>query len=300
MLYSLVMGHLGTFYRGGWLLYSFQSVVRILNHFWERHGCLITYPYDIEKGAGTFNPMTFFRVLGTQPWSCAYVEPCRRPTDGRYGINPNRLYRYFQYQVILKPQVDNVQQLYLQSIENIGIKLQEHDVRFVEDDWSSPTIGATGLGWEIWIDGVEVTQFTYFQNMGGIPLDVISVEITYGLERLCLFSQKKDNIFDIQWDNHHTYGDLYQDAEREFSKFNFELANIKLFFQQFSDELSECEQLIGENCIFPAYDCLLKASHIFNVLDSKNAFTGSDRAKFVFKIRKQANHIATKWVQQNR
>lgn len=271
---------------------TFQEIIMALEKFWAREGCLLWQPYDIEKGAGTFNPATFFMVLGKKPWSTAYVEPCRRPTDGRYGENPNRLTHYYQYQVIIKPSPDEIQKTYLKSLSAIGIKTAHHDIRFVEDDWESPSLGAWGLGWEVWLDGMEVTQFTYFQQVAGIDLDPISVEITYGLERLALFSQRKSNVFELMWDNDHTYGEIHRESEREFSKFHFELTDEKLMRQRFIEEENECRRLLKENCVLPAYDSVLKASHLFNLLEARGVLTVNERTHFIARVRALANGAA--------
>jgi glycyl-tRNA synthetase alpha chain len=275
---------------------TLQEIIMSLNKFWSKKGCLIAQPYDIEKGAGTFNPFTFFKCLGKEPFKVAYVEPSRRPTDGRYGENPNRLQYYFQYQVIIKPAPSNIQNTYLSSLSAIGIKLHHHDIRFIEDDWESPTLGAWGLGWEVWLDGLEITQFTYFQQMGGIDLDPISVEITYGLERLAMFSQKKNSIFDIKFNTELTYGDLYQENERQFSRFNFESSNTQLLLQEFNACENECKRLLSLNLIFPAYDYLLKCSHTFNLLDARRTFSPKERTNYILRIRSLANEIAKKYL----
>ncbi len=269
-----------------------------LQKFWVREGCLLWQPYDIEKGAGTFNPATFLMSLGPKPWAACYVEPCRRPTDGRYGENPNRLTHYYQYQVLIKPSPDNIQKLYLKSLEAVGIKISQHDIRFVEDDWESPTLGAWGLGWEVWLDGMEVTQFTYFQQVGGIDLDPISVEITYGLERLAMFSQKKSSIFEILWDNTHTYGEIHQQLEREFSKYHFELSDEKILRARFSEEEREVARLLAEDCVLPAYDSVMKASHLFNLLDARGLLSVNERTQFISRVRLAASSVAQKFLGQ--
>ncbi len=277
---------------------NLQDIIMSLQKFWMREGCLLWQPYDVEKGAGTFNPATFLMSLGPKPWAACYVEPCRRPTDGRYGENPNRLTHYYQYQVLIKPSPDDIQKLYLKSLEAIGIKIAQHDVRFVEDDWESPTLGAWGLGWEVWLDGMEVTQFTYFQQVGGIDLNPISVEITYGLERLAMFSQKKSSIFDILWDNNRTYGEIHKQLEREFSKYHFELADEKILRQRFGEEEREVTRLIREDCVLPAYDSVMKASHLFNLLDARGLLSVNERTQFISRVRGAASQVAKKFMEQ--
>lgn len=275
---------------------NLQDIIMALQKFWSKEGCLIWQPYDLEKGAGTFNPATFLKALGPEPWAAAYVEPCRRPTDGRYGENPNRLTHYYQYQVLIKPSPDHIQETYLKSLEAVGIKRKEHDIRFVEDDWESPSLGAWGLGWEVWLDGMEVTQFTYFQQVGGIDLNPISVEITYGLERLAMFSQKKSNIFEILWDGKQTYGEIHFQLEKEFSTYHFELSDPKLLARRFVEEEQECFRLLKENCILPAYDSVMKASHYFNLLDARGALSQGERTHMVGRVRSQASAVAKKYL----
>lgn len=277
---------------------NFQEIIMALEKFWTREGCLLWQPYDIEKGAGTFNPATFFMCLGKNPWSAAYVEPCRRPTDGRYGENPNRLAHYYQYQVLIKPPSKEIQKTYLRSLSAIGIKIAQHDIRFVEDDWESPTLGAWGLGWEVWLDGMEITQFTYFQQVAGIDLYPVSVEITYGLERLALFSQKKSNVFDLLWDDNHTYGEIHQRSEREFSKYHFELSDGNLLRRRFDEEEKECERLLKENCVLPAYDNVLKASHLFNLLDARGVLSVNERTRMIARVRAMASKVAQSYLAQ--
>lgn len=277
---------------------TLQEIIISLQKFWAKRGCLIFQPYDVEKGAGTFNPATFFKCLGKKPWNVAYVEPSRRPTDGRYAENPNRLQYYFQFQVIMKPAPKDIQNMYLRSLRSIGIEPRNHDIKFIEDDWESPTLGAWGLGWEVWLDGMEITQFTYFQQMGGIDLDPISVEITYGLERLAMFSQRKNNIFEVMWNESVTYGEIFSETERQFSKFNFEVANVELLRNEFVNYENECKKLIEQDLIFPAYDYLLKCSHTFNLLDSRKAISVSERTGLILKIRNLANLIAQKYLQK--
>ncbi len=267
---------------------TFQEIISVLNKYWAKQGCIIAQPYDVEVGAGTFSPYTFLRVLDGKPWKTAYVQPSRRPTDGRYGENPNRLGRFYQYQTILKPSPDNVQDLYLNSLKELGINLSKHDIRFVEDDWESPTLGATGLGWEVWLDGMEITQFTYFQQVGGVELNPISVELTYGLERIAMYLQEKDNVFDIDWTSEFKYGDVYKDNEKEFSVYNFEKADTKMQFKLFNMYEKEARNLIEEKLVLPAYDYTLKCSHSFNVLDARGVIGVAERAKFIQRVRKLA------------
>ena len=249
---------------------SFQNLIFNLQKFWDKQGCIILQPYDLEVGAGTFHPATTLRSLGPKPWKAAYVQPSRRPTDGRYGKNPNRLQHYYQYQVIIKPSPKDIKQLYLKSLVAIGIDSKDHDIRFVEDDWESPTLGAAGLGWEVWCDGMEITQFTYFQKMTGIECKPISVELTYGLERICMFVQKKKNVFDIDWnDNGVKYRDVYLQSEKEFSAYNFDHANTESLLKNFDIAEQECKNLLEQKLPLPAYDQWLKASHIFNLLDAR-------------------------------
>jgi len=277
----------------------FQEIIMTLEKFWTREGCLLWQPYDLEKGAGTFNPATFLMTLGKSPWACAYVEPCRRPADGRYGENPNRLGHYYQYQVLIKPSPADIQKLYLKSLETIGIKIAHHDIRFVEDDWESPTLGAWGLGWEVWLDGMEITQFTYFQQVGGVALNPISVEITYGLERLTMFSQKKSNVFEIKWDDKHTYGDIHKELEKQFSKYHFELTDESLLRQRFSEEEKECSRLLQEGCVLAAYDSVLKASHAFNLLDARGVLSVDERTRTVGRVRALAGAVARSYLGEN-
>ncbi len=268
-----------------------------MHQFWADEGCIIAHPYDTEKGAGTMSPHTFLRALGPKPWSVAYVEPSRRPTDGRYAENPNRLQHYFQYQVILKPSPKNIQDLYIRSLEAIGINRYNHDIRFVEDNWEAPTLGAWGVGWEVWLDGMEVTQFTYFQQCGGYDCNPISVEITYGLERLAMFIQNINNVFDITWQhidkNKVLYSDIYKKFEIEHCHYNFSIANIDRLFKLFSFYEEEALAVAKENCAFPAYEYCLKCSHTFNLLDARAAISVSERAQFISRIRKLAHLCAT-------
>lgn len=278
----------------------FQNIILSLQSYWANKGCLIVQPYDIEKGAGTFNPSTFFRVLGEEPWNVAYVEPSRRPTDGRYGENPNRLQHYFQFQVILKPSPHNVIDLYLGSLEGLGLILKEHDIRFVEDNWESPTLGAAGLGWEVWLNGMEMTQFTYFQQLGGIELYPTSVEITYGLERIAMYLQNVDSVYNIVWNDGITYGDIYLQSEKEHSRYNFELANREDLLTCFSIYEKEAKQLIEEGIAFPAYDYCLKCSHTFNLLDARGAISITERPLYITRIRLLASAIARLYAQQRK
>lgn len=273
----------------------FQDIIIALQTFWSSKGCVIWQPYDIETGAGTMNPATFLRAIGKKPWNVAYVEPCRRPKDGRYAENPNRLQHYYQFQVILKPALKNVQELYLESLATLGINPKEHDIRFVEDDWESPTLGAWGLGWEVWLDGMEITQFTYFQQVGSIDVKEVSCEITYGLERLCMYIQKVDDVFDIKWNETLTYGDIYKRQEREWSVYNFEKANTKRLFELFELYEEEAKDLINEGLILPAYDYVLKCSHTFNLLDSRGAISVQERARYIKRIKHLASLIASSY-----
>ncbi|MBQ3834404.1 MAG: glycine--tRNA ligase subunit alpha [Elusimicrobia bacterium] len=277
---------------------NFQEIIMRLHKYWAKEGCLIWQPYDLEKGAGTFNPATFLRCLGPNPWKVAYVEPSRRPTDGRYGENPNRLQHYYQFQVILKPAPENVQQLYLNSLKAIGLDPKEHDIRFVEDDWESPTLGAWGLGWEVWIDGMEATQFTYFQQVGGIELNPISAEITYGLERLAMYSQKKDSVYDLMWTDDVTYGDVHLEDERQWSKYNFEVADTKMLLQHFTDWEAEAKKLVEQGLVLPAYDAVMKCSHLFNLLDARSAISVSERVSYVLRVRTLAKLVAEGYMKQ--
>jgi glycyl-tRNA synthetase alpha chain len=270
----------------------FQDVILKLQEFWARNGCIIYQPYDIEVGAGTFNPATFLRCLGPEPWNVAYVEPSRRPTDGRYGENPNRLQHYYQFQVILKPSPDNIQDLYLDSLKQLGIDPLEHDIRFVEDDWESPTLGAWGLGWEVWLDGMEITQFTYFQQAGGIDLKPVSGEITYGLERITMYLQGVESVFDLKWNENITYGDVYHRNEVEFSKFNFEEADVEMNFKLFEMHERECIRLVEKGIVLPAYDFCLKCSHTFNLLDARNAISVTERTGYIGRVRNLAKLCA--------
>lgn len=274
------------------MIFSFQEIIISLQSYWASAGCLIGQGYDLELGAGTFNPHTYLRVLGPEPWRVAYVEPSRRPTDGRYGDNPNRLQHYYQFQVIIKPSPDDIQGIYLQSLVELGIDPLRHDIRFVEDDWESPTLGASGLGWEVWLDGMEITQFTYFQQMGGIQLKPVSVELTYGLERIAMYIQGKDSVFDIIWTDGITYGDIHHRTEYEFSKYNFEEADIDMHLKLFGMYEAEARRLIEKGLVLPAYDCVLKCSHFFNMLDARGAISVLERVSYITRIRNLAKAVA--------
>ncbi len=275
-----------------------QDLILQLHNFWANRGCVIHQPYDIEVGAGTFNPATFFRVLGPEPWKTAYVEPSRRPADGRYGENPNRLQHYYQYQVILKPSLLDVQDLYLESLTSINIDLLKHDIRFVEDDWESPTLGAWGLGWEVWLDGMEVTQFTYFQQVGGIDLKPVSVELTYGIERIAMYLQEKDNVYDLQWNSNTSYGDIHHETEVQFSKYNFDEADVSLNLKLFDMCEGEAIQLLKKGLVLPAYDYCLKCSHSFNMLDARGAISVTERTAYIGRVRNIARKCAHAYLKQ--
>ena len=277
---------------------NFQEVIMSLNEFWAARRCLIQQPYDIEVGAGTFNPATFLRVLGPEPWNVAYVEPSRRPTDGRYGENPNRLQHYYQYQVIMKPSPTDIQDIYLGSLLSLGINPQEHDIRFVEDDWESPTLGAWGLGWEVWLDGMEITQFTYFQQVGGIDLKPVSVEITYGLERIAMYLQGVNSVFDVEWISGISYRDIHHQGEVEFSRYNFEAADIEMLFTFFDMYEKESLRLSEIGLILPAYDYCLKCSHTFNLLDARKAISITERVGYISRVRNLARMCAEGYVKQ--
>ena len=278
-------------------LISFQDIIINLQKFWGKYGCIILQPYDLEVGAGTFHPATTLRSLGPKSWKAAYVQPSRRPTDGRYGENPNRLQHYYQYQVIIKPSPDNIKQTYLKSLSAIGIDVKSHDIRFVEDDWESPTLGAAGLGWEVWCDGMEITQFTYFQQMTGLECKPIPVEMTYGLERLCMFVQGKKNVFDLDWKNEGVkYKDVFFQAEKEFSAYNFEFANTETLLKNFGSTEIECKFLLDKKLSLPAYDQCLKASHIFNLLDARGVIGVAERTGYINKIRELAKGCGALWL----
>ena len=276
---------------------SFQDIIMNLQKFWGKNGCVILQPYDLEVGAGTFHPATTLRSLGPKPWKAAYVQPSRRPTDGRYGENPNRLQHYYQFQVIIKPSPKNIKQLYLKSLATIGIDVKNHDIRFVEDDWESPTLGAAGLGWEVWCDGMEITQFTYFQQMTGIECKPVPVEITYGLERLCMFVQGKNNVFDLDWnDEGIKYKEVFFQAEKEFSAYNFEFANTDTLLKNFESTEMECKSLLEKKLSLPAYDQCLKASHIFNLLDARGVIGVAERTGYITRIRELAKGCGALWL----
>jgi glycyl-tRNA synthetase alpha chain len=276
---------------------SFQDLILTLQGYWARQGCAILQPYDLEVGAGTFHPATALRALGPDPWKAAYVQPSRRPTDGRYGENPNRLQHYYQFQVILKPSPPNFQQLYLDSLAAIGIDFANHDVRFVEDDWESPTLGAWGLGWEVWCDGMEVSQFTYFQQVGGIECNPVSGELTYGLERLAMYVQGVENVYDLDWNGAGvTYGDVFLRSEREFSAYNFEHADTAVLRAHFADAEKECAAIIAQGLALPAYDQCLKASHLFNLLDARGVISVTERAAFIGRVRALARSCCETWL----
>ncbi len=277
---------------------DFQSLILKLHEYWSKKGCVLLQPYDTEVGAGTFHPATFFRVLGPEPWKTAYVEPCRRPTDGRYGENPNRLQHYYQYQVILKPSPADSQEEYLASLAYLGIDPTKHDIRFVEDDWESPTLGAWGLGWEVWLDGMEITQFTYFQQVGGIELAPVSVELTYGLERIAMYLQGVDNVFDLQWCNGIKYGEVHKQSEIEFSKFNFDYANTELLLRQFSSYERESNEMLKNGLVQPAYEYCLKSSHTFNLLDARGVLSVNERTGYIAKVRALAKSCAEAYLAQ--
>ena len=277
---------------------KFQEIILALQKFWSEQGCILGEAYDVEKGAGTMNPSTFLRVLGPEPWHVAYVEPSRRPADGRYGENPNRLFQHHQFQVILKPSPDNVQELYLESLKRLGIDPEQHDIRFVEDNWESPTLGAWGLGWEVWLDGMEITQFTYFQQVGSQDVKPVAAEITYGLERLAMYIQGVENVYDIQWTDDYTYGDVFHQNEVEQSTYAFELSDEKMLFELFDKYEKEAVAVIEKGCVFPAYDYVLKCSHTFNLLDARGAISVSERTAFIGRVRKLARLCAQCYLEQ--
>ena len=270
---------------------TFQEIILELQRFWARQGCLLVLPYDMEKGAGTFNPATFFGALGTAPARFAYPEPCRRPSDGRYGDNPNRLGKYYQFQVLLKPVPADVTEVYVRSLKALGLDPRKHDLRWIEDDWESPTLGASGVGWEVWLDGMEITQFTYFQQMGSMPLFPVSVEITYGLERIALYLQKKSSVYDLDFNEQATYGDLHRQAEREFSRYHFEEADAAMLARHFDDCEKDGERLAAARLPFPAYDCVMRVSHLFNVLEARGAISVSERARYIARVRDLAKKV---------
>lgn len=278
---------------------TFQDIILTLQHYWAERGCNILQPYDIEMGAGTFHPATFFGSLGEKPTAVAYAQPCRRPKDGRYGENPNRFQHYYQFQVIIKPSPEDIQDLYLGSLEAIGVDLKRHDIRFVEDDWESPTLGAAGLGWEVWLDGMEISQFTYFQQIAGIDVFPVSVELTYGLERLAMYIQNVDDYRQLQYNDTTTYGELFFERERQFSAFNFEQADTKSLFAQFDDYERQVGELLAAGLTYPAYDYLLKCSHAFNLLDARGVISVTERAAYIGRIRTMAKGCAEREVGAN-
>ena len=277
---------------------KFQEIILALQQFWSEKGCILGEPYDVEKGAGTMNPATFLRVLGPEPWNVAYVEPSRRPADGRYGDNPNRLYQHHQFQVIMKPSPDNIQEMYLASLASLGIEAKQHDIRFVEDNWESPTLGAWGLGWEVWLDGMEITQFTYFQQGGSQDVKPVAVEITYGLERLAMYIQGVENVYDIQWTKDYTYGDVFHQNEVEQSAYSFELSDEALLFDLFEKYEKEAVRVVELGYVHPAYDYVLKCSHVFNLLDARGAISVSERTAFIGRVRKLARLCAQRYLKQ--
>lgn len=276
----------------------FQEVILSLQKFWARRGCLLVQPYDMEVGAGTFHPATVIKALGPEPWNVAYVQPSRRPTDGRYGENPNRLQHYYQFQVLLKPSPVDIQEQYLQSLKVLGVDPLDHDIRFVEDDWESPTLGAAGLGWEVWLDGMEITQFTYFQMTGSVELDPISVELTYGLERIAMYLQEIDNVYDLKWNENITYGDVHHQQEVEQSIYNFEKADVKMLLELFNRYEGEANRMIKESLVIPAYEYCLKCSHTFNLLDARGAISVTERTGYIGRVRNIARACAKEYLKQ--
>lgn len=277
----------------------FQQIIETLNHYWAQQDCVVVQGYDHEMGAGTFSPHTFLRVLGPEPWAAAYVEPSRRPTDGRYGENPNRLQHFYQYQVVIKPSPPNSQELYLGSLQALGFDLTKHDIRFVQDDWESPTLGASGLGWEVWLDGMEVTQFTYFQNCGSLSLSPVTLELTYGLERLAMYLQKKESVYELKWNETYLYGDIHWQTEYEFSVYNFELADTSALFRWFQEYEQEAEKILhfeDKPLVFPAYEYLLKCSHVFNLLSARSAISVSERVEYIARVRHLAQKVAMRYL----
>jgi glycyl-tRNA synthetase alpha chain len=271
---------------------TFQDIVFKLQQFWAKHDCVIFTPYNSEVGAGTFNPATFLRVLDKKPWRVCYIEPSKRPRDGRYAQNPLRVQQFWQMQVVLKPTPHNIQDLYLKSIEALGISLKKNDIRFIEDDWESPTLGAWGLGWQVELNGIEITQFTYFQQVGGLDLEIIPVEITYGLERISMFIQNRKSIFDVQWNKDYTWGDIYRQNEVEFSKYNFELADVEFYQNLFNKYEKEAEKLLAQGLVYPGYDCVIKCSHAFNMLEARGAISVSERTNYIARVRRLARQAA--------
>ncbi len=276
----------------------FQDIIFTLQTFWAKQGCVLQQPYDMEVGAGTFHPATFLRVIGPEPWNTCYVQPSRRPTDGRYGENPNRLQHYYQFQVILKPSPPNVQELYLESMRALGVDPAAYDIRFVEDDWESPTLGAWGLGWEVWLNGMEITQFTYFQQVGGIGLHPVSVELTYGLERFAMYLQDKESVYDLMWNDDVTYGQVFHQSEVENSKYNFEHSNAEMLLNAFNAYEGECRQLIEAGLPWPAYDYCMKCSHTFNLLQARGAISITERTAYIGRVRALASKVAALYAQQ--
>ncbi|GIP42026.1 glycine--tRNA ligase alpha subunit [Paenibacillus sp. J45TS6] len=275
---------------------NFQQMILTLQEFWAGQECIIVQPYDTEKGAGTMNPMTFLRSIGPEPWKVAYVEPSRRPSDGRYGENPNRLYQHHQFQVIIKPSPDNIQELYLDSLKALGIDANQHDIRFVEDNWENPSLGCAGLGWEVWLDGMEITQFTYFQQVGGIETSPVSVEITYGMERLASYIQDKDNVFDLEWVGDVKYGDVFHQPEVEHSKYTFEVSDVRMLFTLFNMYEEEAKKAMDQDLVFPAYDYVLKCSHTFNLLDARGAISVTERTGYITRVRNLARQVAATYL----
>ncbi|BAQ62716.1 glycyl-tRNA synthetase alpha chain [Geminocystis sp. NIES-3708] len=279
---------------------NFQTIVTTLNQFWSDRNCLIAQPYDTEKGAGTMSHHTFLRAIGPEPWSVAYIEPCRRPTDGRYGENPNRVQHYYQYQVLIKPSPNNIQEIYLDSLKALGIHPEDHDIRFVEDNWESPTLGAWGVGWEVWLDGMEITQFTYFQQCGGIDCHPVSIEITYGLERLAMYLQDVDSIYEVQWNDKVKYGDIFLQGEIEQCTYNFEASNPDLLLKLFNLYEEEAKQLIEKNLVLPSLDYVLKCSHCFNLLDARGVIAVTERTRYIGRIRNLARQVAHQYLNQRK
>lgn len=280
---------------------NFQDLILVLHEFWADQGCVIHQPYDMEMGAGTFHPATFLRALGPEPWRSAYVQPCRRPTDGRYGDNPNRLQHYYQYQVVLKPAPDNIQELYLESLARLGIDPKRHDIRFMQDDWESPTLGAWGLGWEVRLDGMEITQFTYFQEIGGIELGPITGEITYGTERIAMYLQQIDNVFDLAWTDSITYRDLHHETEVQGSRYNFEEGDVSMLTHLFHSYEAECRRLLAKTdkrLTLPAYDYCIKSSHVFNLLDARGAISVAERTAYIARVRALAKQCAERYIEE--
>ncbi|MDD6870619.1 glycine--tRNA ligase subunit alpha [Allisonella histaminiformans] len=279
---------------------TFQQIILTLQKFWSSRGCVLEQPYDVEKGAGTMNPATFLRTIGPEPWNVAYVEPSRRPDDGRYGDNPNRLFQHHQFQVIMKPSPDNIQETYLESLKELGINPEEHDIRFVEDNWESPTLGAWGIGWEVWLDGMEITQFTYFQQIGGIDTHPVSVEITYGLERIAMYIQQKDNVYDLVWTDGVTYGVIWHENEYEPAVYSYELSDHDMLFKLFDMYEAEATRIIKLGYVLPAYDYVLKSSHTFNLLDAAGAISLSERTEYIARVRKLSRMCAKAYLKMRK